>query len=806
MVGKIKIATLLLVTAAAIAPEIAVAQRQNNDVVIMRRVIAPPRRPVNPNPNPAPEMTPLPGADLNGTYWVVSGWFAEQDACTPTSEQARLRGCVYRGEQVADENCPSPAPELTRIVPDYNGCTYDWEVTGYGEWASQCSTQTSRPITSVCMRKDGQISSDELCSENPKPVFQNGSNLEGCTYRWEVGEFGDWQSQCSDNTMRTRSVVCKRSDEANAAGSFCPQPAPNTIENGANYANCEFKWVSRAWGSPTPACSTEATRFRTNYCVNANGTEVPRTFCDGLAEPATSEEVENLEGCQYEWKTTPFSEWSSTCSDDARRTRLVTCERTDGTVVSSDKCSGEMPGFAEAASITTGCTYGWSVGEWQTTDTCSENSTRIRAVFCSRSDGKTVDDNFCNNADRPDDLEEISDVSGCVYTWEANNWSEWSGTCTEAAVRSRTAQCKRSDDTIVDAGLCDPRDMPVLQDVGPVYTGCELEWAVGEWTEFSSQCSSASRRTREVGCYQIRPGGPTGVRREECISLGEAPIGTEIKGIYTGCENEWSYGPWGWEGVADATSSTCSLDALQTREAVCNARLSDGTITAVPDENCTEPKEPTERVKGSVAGCDYDWVIGDWTPWSSTCSASASRSRTVQCVRRDGNDTVVDGNLCVASNGGSIPENGQTGPNVTDCTGLLRNGGFEQGTFSTADEWTVPVGTAFPTNVRFEGEKSMLISPNFRNLPATQIISTIPGYTYNLSVNFRTSSNFGIVVRANNAAFISVASVPTGGTNVWLGTSGSFVATETTTTIAISRSSTSEYFLYVDNLILTVNP
>src|SRR3546814_9354079 len=93
-----------------------------------------------------------------------------------------------------------------------------------------------------------------------------------------------------------------------------------------------------------------------------------------------------------------------------------------------------------------------------------------------------------------------------------------------------------------------------------------------------------------------------------------------------------------WTGWS-AWSSTCSASATRTQTAQC--RRSDGAIVAASE--CTSRGVALSQTEtGPVySGCGYDWVIGGWSGWSSTCSASAARTRSVYCRRSDGT-TVSD--------------------------------------------------------------------------------------------------------------------------------------------------------------------
>src|SRR3546814_6007139 len=69
-------------------------------------------------------------------------------------------------------------------------------------------------------------------------------------------------------------------------------------------------------------------------------------------------------------------------------------------------------------------------------------------------------------------------------------------------------------------------------------------------------------------------------------------------------------------------SSTCSASAARTRSVYC--RRSDGTT--VSDASCPTAKPSSTEVAAQYGGCSYsaaNW--SGWSAWSSTCSASANR-------------------------------------------------------------------------------------------------------------------------------------------------------------------------------------
>lgn len=92
--------------------------------------------------------------------------------------------------------------------------------------------------------------------------------------------------------------------------------------------------------------------------------------------------------------------------------------------------------------------------------------------------------------------------------------------------------------------------------------------------------------------------------------------------------------------------------------------MSGGNV--LPDASCTGIRPDQQRTIGRYDACTIDWVIGDLGAWSSTCSSSATRTRSVQCMRYGGTAKTVpvDETLCVRTRPGST----ETAEVVTSCT------------------------------------------------------------------------------------------------------------------------------------------
>jgi hypothetical protein len=161
------------------------------------------------------------------------------------------------------------------------------------------------------------------------------------------------------------------------------------------------------------------------------------------------------------------------------------------------------------------------------------------------------------------------------------------------------------------------------------------------------------------------------------------PWTSETAGIFSNCSPQWEIGEWGWNGSIGAKSSTCSSAPQQNRTVTCFTYDANGNKITLPDANCgTKPDTTKTLTEADYSTCSFAWIKGDWGwngvvgAWSSTCSENAHRTRTVTCERSDG--VPFADSYCASA--GAKPATSETQLNVTDCSGMLVNGSFENGT------------------------------------------------------------------------------------------------------------------------------
>jgi len=134
----------------------------------------------------------------------------------------------------------------------------------------------------------------------------------------------------------------------------------------------------------------------------------------------------------------------------------------------------------------------------------------------------------------------------------------------------------------------------------------------------------------------------------------------------------------------------------------------------------TEPSTPTPPPSSTT----FRWDAQTYGDWSDTCSSTAVRTRVVNCL--DSNDAVVGDDKCASQ--GSKPLATQ-GPqvNVSDCSALIRNGGFE----NDFANWS-PGGSTFIVASSSVGAKAAQMTSGSTGW-VSQTFATIPGVRYTVS-------------------------------------------------------------------------
>lgn len=596
--------------------------------------------------------------------WEVKSDWTDVKGCGEVVETREMQCRRSDGTVVGREMCPTPVPDETRKVRDLDTCSYSWDEKPWSAYSSECSVAAVRTRDVVCRRSNGETADDSFCSKaGDKPVTSETAERDGqCGYSWKEKDWGAFDSSCSTTAKRTRDVVCLRSDGVEVAETMCAgagqKPALTDVQ--PQYGSCSYSWKTGEFGDPAPACG-ETTATRTVECQRSNGDIVPDASCSSAgAKPSVTDKRVDYQTCTYGYVEGSWSAWSNTCGQGTH-TRDVSCMSSDGRKVADGQCSGDKPATSESDYRTEGCTTSWKPGDWARVPGCGA-SKDVRALSCLRSDGQIVGDAQCATAPRPDTERAATDYQTCTYGWTNGEWGAWSSSCGQAG-RHRDVWCQSSDGRRVEDASCSG-GKPEMDQSAYQTSGCGYEW-VGDPFSAPVPACGATVQNRVTWCK--RSDGQR-VMDVYCQQAGlPQPSNTQPATDYSTCSYSWQAGDW------SAPSTTCGT-ATQTRDVWC--LRSDGTRVSPTLENqvCGGNRPASSQQTLQTSSCSYAAVNPSaWSGWDNACSASAKRTRTFQCQRGDG-VIVADGEC--TSRGVSLVGT-ETGANYTNaCPGYFVTGAW----------------------------------------------------------------------------------------------------------------------------------
>lgn len=155
-----------------------------------------------------------------------------------------------------------------------------------------------------------------------------------------------------------------------------------------------------------------------------------------------------------------------------------------------------------------------------------------------------------------------------------------------------------------------------------------------------------------AGCFSGSVGATEALAQEVVF---RRPVPVEVEGDY-----EWKTTPFEpVDGAGNPLDGALLCGEYPVQRSL-QCMTSSGTI--VPNSFCSSlPAPETSSNQNFTAGCSYAWQAGGWNDPGSSCSDSETQTRTVSCMRSDGQ--VVAASMC----SGDAPENTQTVADYSAC-------------------------------------------------------------------------------------------------------------------------------------------
>lgn len=252
--------------------------------------------------------------------------------------------------------------------------------------------------------------------------------------------------------------------------------------------------------------------------------------------------------------------------------------------------------------------------------TCTESAPYERDVWCELH-GDRVEETRCSAGTRPERTTRMPRYEGCTIDWAFSNYSNWSSYCSNAATRTRDVQCTRygGDSTPIppDETLC-TKEKPDRTEVAQVFSSCTYEWEVAATGNWSSSCSPTATRTLTHQCRRSTGALVPDLDAEKYC--GARPDEVETAERYSGCSGTWE--PT-WTDFGSCTGGK------QTQKATFACTRNGSTVE---DYECTNATLPSDTQTVDCSPYTGTWVTGSYAP-SGYCDkvTPQATSRPVTC-------------------------------------------------------------------------------------------------------------------------------------------------------------------------------
>jgi len=267
-------------------------------------------------------------------------------------------------------------------------------------------------------------------------------------------------------------------------------------------------------------------------------------------------------------------------------------------------------------------------------DACGDYVER-RQVFCGKSDGTKIEELYCRGQTKPIAEQPMRHDEGCTYSWTSGDWRDPGPSCSLKEAQDRDVKCLRDTDKVAMAeSFCAGVKPDVARTVEDFAT-CTYTWRNGQFVDPGNSCTNTEKQDRQVWCE--RDLDRTVATAESLCDPSKKPDGSQSVRDISACTYSWKSGDF-----VDAGDS-CTRSETQTRDVTCHRSLND---ELADDSACTAAKPNTTTTVEDYRTCSFKAVQPTkWTP-SSTCSATATKTRTFKCQRSNDGGEIVDDAQC----------------------------------------------------------------------------------------------------------------------------------------------------------------
>ncbi|CAH0548960.1 unnamed protein product, partial [Brassicogethes aeneus] len=601
-------------------------------------------------------------------------WTKCDSICSGTQEIRPICVETSSGSPVDDGHCDNlDRQHFAQQRPCNTHCQFTWNNVTTGPCSNHCGPGY-REITYNCLKVEmrkkaysgygqhasagrSEIVDERYCSQVlAKPPLMETCKGSCPQTRWEYSDWSECSQTCGGG-VRHRSARCWDQEGKEIDESNCYSDQKITTQQ-CNPQKCPYWQESGEW-SP---CSTTCGRgFKTKryYCL-VDRRVFPHSYCDQSTLPNEREEC-NERPCNVSWTTTAWGECSATCGEGITR-RGVYCQQ-DNEVHGDEHCRQILKPNDTSACFLTECypyddynygdygdneiaSYTWKTSAWTKCSKSCNGGNQTRHVFCEDSFGEKVQEEYCNNEEKPQSLAPCN-THPCPK-WIFGGWSNCNSNCEQM----RQVSCQNYTGIFVHDEHCDrvkkpdtvqkckPHQCSYLNEVQNRGEQSRFKWKVGKWKQCDNKCGRGYRR-RTVECRDTL-NNYTLV--DSFCNLKRKPKHQQPCEQYH-CKMAWIQGYW------SECSQSCG-NGVKTRNVSCHRILPDSVIHPEPlDENsirdprdfCSSAKRPSNLTTCLLRNChdEYYWIPGPWSECQGRCGTNEKQIRKLYCVKRANNKKVA---------------------------------------------------------------------------------------------------------------------------------------------------------------------